>query len=153
MNEPKFTGYNVLNNNFRQYAMESDTIDTVMNMINTSGKNRAQRKRLEKALAKTTKLTQRAEEKIHKKIYTKYKQITDQDFVHFNAIIGLVMANEYGWVEEDDNEQITDLFNKIQDYMRKYNEEDMGTAQAVRDLEDITGICLISDLEANGNAE
>ena len=138
----------MLDNKFRQYAMNSDTIDDVANMINSSGASRAQRRRLEKALAKTTKLTKKAEEKIHKGIYEEYKQITDQDFVHFNAVLGLVMAKEYGWVEEDGNEQITELFEKIQEYMRRFNEEGMGTSAAVKELEGITGIQLISDLEA-----
>ena len=144
---------NMLDNKFRQYAMESDTIDDVANMINSSGANRAQRRRLEKALAKTNKLTKKAEEKIHKGIYNKYKQLTDQDFVHFNAILGLVMCNEYGWVEEEDNEQITELFERIQDYMRKYNEEGKSTKDAVMELENLTGIQLISDLEVNGETE
>lgn len=141
------TPFNVLSN---QYIKESDQIDEIANMINNSGANRAQRRRLEKTLAKTTKLSQKAMDKLSEKAYKEYMDITDRDFIHFNAVLGMVMYEDYHWTEDETQEhgQITSLMERIQKKMKKYLNQGWTTEDIVKELEDKTGICLVSDLES-----
>lgn len=139
--------FNVLSN---QTKKETDEIDEIANMINNSGANRAQRRRLEKTLAKTTKLSQKAMDKLSEKAYKEYTEITDKDFVHFNAVLGMVMYEDYHWTEDENQEhgQITSLMERIQKKMRKYLNNGWTTEDIVKELEDKTGICLVSDVES-----
>ena len=140
---------NVLSNTLRDKFMEQDVIDSVANMINTSGANRAQRRRLEKGLARANKLSESAQKKLDHSAYNKYKEITDRDFVHFNAVLCLVMYEDYGWKETEDNDhgQITSLMERIQKKMRKLQEEDYTTEDIVDMVDNLTGIKLISDID------
>lgn len=139
---------NVLSNTYRDKFLEQDTIDTVANMINTSGANRAQRRRLEKSLAKTNKLSAKVHDKIEHKIYNKYKDITDEDFTHFNAILALVMYEDYRWREDETHDQITSLLERFQHKMQKYKDLNYTTDKVCKEVEELTGIVLISDIKA-----
>ena len=143
---------NVLDNSFRNKVMEQDVIDTVANMINTSGANRAQRRRLEKGLARANKLSEKAQKKLDYSAYNKYKAITDEDFVHFNAVLALVMYEDYRWEEDPDAEhgQITSLMERIQKKMRKLQKDGYSTKDIVNRVYELTGIQLVSDIEASG---
>lgn len=155
----KLPGLNVLSNSGRDALndniMHDDVIDAVANMINTSGKNRAQRRRLERGLARTNKLTEKAQKKINNSLYEEYKSVTDKDFVHFNAILALVMYDDYRWreTEENDHGQITSLLERIQKKMTKYLEMDYSTEDICKEVYKKTGIMLFSDLEANNIKE
>lgn len=143
---------NVLDNSFRNKIMEQDVIDSVANMINSSGANRAQRRRLEKGLARANKLSEKAQKKLDYSAYNKYKAITDKDYVHFNAVLALVMYEDYRWKEDPDAEhgQITSLMERIQKKMRKLKDKGYETEDIVNRVYELTGIQLISDLEASG---
>ncbi len=138
------TPLNVFSNQYRQ---ENNQIDQIANMINTSGANRGQRRRLEKTLAKTTKLSQKAMAKLEDKAYEKYMGIAERDFVHFNAILGLVMYEDYHWKESEDQEhgQILSLMERIQKKMKKYQDMDYTTEDVARELQEKTGITLVTD--------
>lgn len=143
-------GMNVLSNTFRDKFLETDTIDAVANMINTSGANRAQRRRLEKGLAKTNKLSSKAYNHIENKVYNKYKEVTDEDYIHFNAVLALVMYEDYNWKETPDNThgQITSLLERLQKKMTKLKEEGYTTQDIVNKVDELTGILLVSDIDA-----
>ena len=139
---------NVFSNSYRQ---ENDQIQEVANMINNSGMSRSQRRRLEKTLSKTNKLSQKAMDKLENKAYKKYREIVDVDFVHFNAILGLVMYEDYHWKEEATQEhgQITSLMERIQKKMLKYQDMGYTTEDVAKELEDKTGIMLVTYSEDN----
>ena len=147
-----YQGLNVLSNQSRKNLdiANIDTIDEVANMIKSSGASRGERRRLEKALAKTNKLSakalKKAQEKVNYEAYEEYKDITDLDFVHFNAILGLVMCDDYHWKEDGlDHGQITSLFERIQTKMAKYNNLKKSTEDICKELYQKTGIILNSD--------
>lgn len=155
MNNKQFPGLNVLSNDSRETLnnniMNTDVIDAVANMINTSGKNRAQRRRLEKGLARTNKLSEKAQKKLDYSLYHEYKAVTDKDFVHFNAILALVMFEDYRWIETEENDhgQITSLLERVQKKMLKYKDKNFSTEDICREVYKKTGIMLYSDIESN----
>lgn len=149
-----YQGLNVLNNKTRSAMPDItniDTIDEVANMIKSSGASRGERRRLEKALAKTNKLSakalQKAQSKVNMKAYEEYREIAELDFVHFNAILGLVMCEDYHWKEKDSEEhgQLFSLFDRIQAKMKKYNKLGYSTKQVCERFEEVSGIMLMTD--------
>ena len=85
--------------------------------------------------------------KLEYSAYEKYRDITDNDFVHFNAILALVMYEDYHWKETDeqDHGQITSLLERIQKKLRKYQAMKYTTDDIVREVHKKTGILLIPD--------
>lgn len=144
-------GLNFLSNQARDNLTNMDTIDEVANMIKASGASRGERRRLEKALAKTTKLSNKARAKAQCNLdysaYEEFREITDLDFVHFNAVLGIVMYEDYHWKEDENQEhgQILSLFERIQAKMRKYKNSGTSTKDICKELENLTGIVLLPD--------
>ncbi|MBR6289324.1 MAG: hypothetical protein IKR19_08315 [Acholeplasmatales bacterium] len=138
---------NPLNVMSNQKRSEINQVDEIADMINKSAVNRAQRRRIEKSIARTTKLSQKTMEKLQNSAYEKYKEVTDKDFVHFNAILALVMYEDYHWKEDEnqDHGQITSLMERIQKKMRKYQDLEYSTEDLAREVYKKTGILLISD--------
>ena len=147
---------NVLSNAKRNELIDVnnfDTIDEVANMIKAHGASRGERRRLEKALAKTNKLSakalKKAQERVNYEAYESYKESVDMDFTHFNAILGLVMVEDYHWKEDDTHDQITSLFDRFQAKMQKYNKLDWTTQDICKYLKELTGVTLITDHQKN----
>ena len=140
---------NVLSNQSRTEVTLDQQIDEIANLINATGGNRAQRRRIEKSIAKTTRLSEKTIKKIENSAYEKYRDITDKDYVHFNAILALVMYEDYHWKETDEQEhgQITSLMERIQKKIRKYQNMNYSTKDIVKEVYKKTGILLISDGE------
>ena len=147
---------NVLSNAKRNELIDVnnfDTIDEVANMIKAHGASRGERRRLEKALAKTNKLSakalKKAQDRVNYEAYEAYKESVDMDFTHFNAILGLVMVEDYHWKEDDTHDQITSLFDRFQAKMQKYNKLDWTTQDICKYLKELTGVTLIPDHQTN----
>ncbi len=141
--------YNFLSNDYRDKMNQMDQVDEIANLLKSSGASRAERRRIEKAISKTTKISEKTHKKLMERAYNEYKYDVDTDFVHFNSILGLVMYEEYGWEETDDNEQITELFTKIQEKMMECKEKNMTTTDITDKLYDLTGIRLVSENDPN----
>lgn len=135
---------NVLSNDLRN---DEDTIDKVAAMINNSGYNRSQRRRLEKALCRTQKLTERAQKQLDHSAYKEYQAAVDKNFVHFFAALGLCMMEHYNWKETPDNDhgQLTSLFERLTKTLQKYHDMGYETEDLVKLLDEKTGILLVPD--------
>ena len=116
-------------------------------MLTAPGVSRTERKQILRALNKTTRLTEKAQKRLDQSAYEKYRDITDLDFVHFNAILGLVLYEDYHWKEDENQEhgQITSMMERIQKKMRKYQKLGYSTHDIVKELDDKTGILLVPD--------
>ena len=124
-----------------------DTITQVASMINNSGMNRSQRRRLEKALKTTETITAHAQKHVNKKAYKEFQNILDVDMVHFFACLGITMYRSYHWTETEDNEhgQITSLFERVNKTMKDYAAKGIETPEIVNELDELTGIRLIPE--------
>lgn len=129
--------------------VNQDPVEQVANMINDKSVSPSQRKRLERSLNKIDNIYKHAQNKLDYSAYEKYRDITDLDFVHFNAILGITMYEDYHWTESEDVEhgQITSLMERIQKNMRKYKNMGCSTKDVAKKLEELTGIVLVPDNE------
>ena len=139
-NEP----LNVLSSAYRE---KLSPVDEVAQMLTAPGVSKTERKQILRALNKTTRLTEKAQKRLDQSAYEKYRDITDLDFVHFNAILGLVLYEDYHWKEDENQEhgQITSMMERIQKKMRKYQKLGYSTQDIVKELDDKTGILLVPD--------
>ena len=138
------TPFNVLSNASRD---SMSTVDQVSQMLSAPGVSKSERKQIRRALNKTRQLTSKAQARLDQSAYEKYRDITDMEFVHFNAVLALTMYHDYRWTEDDSQEhgQITSLMERIQKRMRKYQEAGKTTKDIVKELEEKTGIVLVPD--------
>lgn len=134
--------FNVLSSENRSHQ---DTLDQVAAMINNSGMNRGQRRRLEKALAKTEKLTEKAQRKLDYNAYKTYQAAVDKNFLHFFAILSLVMGEDYRWKEDESSDQITSLLERVGKKLEKYANKGYTTEDLVKIVEDKYGIVLLPE--------
>lgn len=134
------TPFNMLSKEYRENV---DAVAEVAAMINNSGKNRGQRRRLEKALAKTSVIYQHAQNRVDKSAYKEYQHYLDENFRRFFAVLGVIMKNQYGWEESENKEDISELFTKINSYLVEY--QNMSTDEVCKICEETTGLILTSD--------
>ena len=135
----KYQGFNVL----ADRIPTEDAITEVANMLNNSGKNRSQRRRLERSLRQIDRITTHAQERLDKSAYEEYERRVDQNFIHFFAILGLTFLEDYNWKEDDTHGQIVSLFKRVDAKIRKYAELGYDTDGLVELLEEKTGIELV----------
>ena len=135
--------FNVLNNSNND---QQETINTVAAMINNSGYNRGQRRRLEKALGKTTKLSQKLQDKINKHAYSEYQNAVDKNYVHFFSVLALTLLEDYRWREDDTHDQISSMLERVGKKIDKYADQGYSTEDIAKLVEEKTGIVLIPDI-------
>lgn len=134
---------NVLSN---QSRTEQDAINQVAAMINNSGYNRGQRRRLEKALTKTNKLTEKAQKKISDGAYKEYQKAVDTNYIHFFAALSITMSERYHWKEDEQHDQITSLLESVGRTIDKYAGMGYTTEDLSKYVEDTLGIVLVPDI-------
>ena len=133
---------NVLNPKF---VNTDDAISEVAAMINNSGKNRNQRRRLERALRKTENIVTHAQNRLDQSAFREYEKIAEKDMVHFFAILGIVFVDDYKWKEDDTHNQIESLFRRMSSKIDYFANHGMTTDDIVKLLEDKTGIVLVPE--------
>ena len=133
---------NVLNPKF---VNTDDAISEVAAMINNSGRNRNQRRRLERALRKTENIVTHAQNRLDQSAFREYEKIAEKDMVHFFAILGIVFVDDYKWKEDDTHNQIESLFRRMSSKIEYFANQGMTTDDIVKLLEDKTGIVLVPE--------
>lgn len=132
---------NVLNQN--KDFMSEDAISQVANMINASGANRSQRRRLEKDLGKIENIMAHTQKRVDRSAFVQYQQACDENMRTFFAILGIVMSKNYSWKNEEGDEQIEELFDIINAYLVEY--QDSSVDDICKICEEVTGIQLVSE--------
>ena len=141
----KYANLNVLNNQKIEDEFSMDAIDQVAGMIKSSGKNRSQRRRLERSLGKMQTILEHSQKHLDRSAYEEYKKAVDMNYAHFFATLSMVMLEDYRWREDDTHDQISSLLERINKKLEKYAARNM-TTQDILDLcEDKVGIQLIPD--------
>lgn len=137
---------NVLN-----YASKAqqDPITQVAAMINNSGMNRGQRRRLEKALARTEKLTEKAQKKLDREKYKEYKAAVDRNFMHFFATLALTMGEDYHWREDEQHDQISSLLERLEKKLEKLSAQGYTTDDIVKLVDEKYDLLLVSKEDGN----
>lgn len=128
-----------------EYINTQDAIAEVAAMINNSGANRNQRKRLERALRKTENIYSHAQKRLDHSAYKEYERVAEMDMVHFFAILGIVFVDDYKWQEDDTHNQIESLFRRMSAKIKYFANQGMSTEDIVKLLEDKTGIVLVPE--------
>ena len=140
----KYQSLNVLNQKKRNDYMSDDCIQEVANMINShSGTNRAQRKRLERALNKVENIYRQTQKRVDRSAFKSYMQASDENMRTFFAILGIVMVKNYGWKNEDGCEQVEELYDILNSYLDEYQEYTVD--EVCKICESVTGVQLISE--------
>lgn len=132
---------NVLNQN--KDFMSDDAISQIANMINTSGGNRAQRKRLERALRKTENIQKHAQDHLNRRAYKEFQQCLDSNMTRFFSVLGIVLKTQYGFEESEDKEEISHMFDLLNTYLVEYQE--LSTDEVAKICYETTGIQLIAE--------
>lgn len=142
-----YQSLNVLSAKNTSDFMSDDAIATVAQMINTSGANRSQRRRLEKSLKRVETIRTYAQKHLDDSAYKQYAKAVDDNFIHFFACLGLTMIDEYKWKEtpENDHGQISSLLERVGKTIDKYANEGYDTEGLVKLFEEKTGIVLVAD--------
>lgn len=136
----KYQRLNVLSQTNRDY-MSDDCIQQVANMINASGSNRSQRKRLERALNKVENIYSQAQKRVDRTAYREYQYTLDGMMVRFFSVLGIVLKNKYGFQESEDQEEISDMFNALNSQFEQLR--DVSTEEISDMCFEQTGIRLI----------
>lgn len=134
--------FNVLSN---ESITQQNTLDQVAAMINSAGYNRGQRRRLEKALSKTNKLSQKCQKKLGENIYKEYQAAVDQNCVHFFSILALTLIEDYRWKEDDTHDQVSSMLERVGKKIDKYAAQGYTTQDLAQLVEKETGIVLVPD--------
>ena len=123
--------------------MSEDSITQVANMINTCGKNRKQRRRLEKSLGRTETILRYTQKHVDDSAYKEYQRAVDENFIHFYSTLGLLMVEDYKWKEDENHNQVESLFRRLDKKLEYYDSKGLTTKDIVQLLEEKTGICLV----------
>lgn len=145
----KYQSLNVLSQKKPNDVMSDDAVQQVANMINASGVNRSQRKRLERSLRKTSNIMSHVQERVDKTAYKEYQKAVDMNYVHFFSCLALTMMEDYGWKETPDNDhgQISSLMERVNKKIEKYANMGYSTENIIDLVEEKTGIRLVPDSE------
>lgn len=144
----KYQTLNVLSQrSFLDDYKDRNAVNEVTAMVNTAG-NRRTRRKIEKSLIKTENILRYADKKAAERANEEIIKRTDSNYVHFFAILALTMYEDYRWRESDDNDhgQITSLMERLNKKMVKY--EGYSTEEVVKIVDDLTGILLMTDKQA-----
>ncbi len=133
---------NVLSKTKRE---QENTLAEVAAMINNSGMNRGQRRRLEKALKKTETITSHSQKKLDKSAFKEYQNCLDQSMTHFFAAMAMCMYEQYHWKEDDTHDQISSLMVRLSRTIDKYAAQGYTTEDLTKLVEDKTGIVLVPE--------
>ncbi len=143
-------GLNVLANSPKSDDFMSDkAISELASMINAAGRNRAERKRLQRTLRKTENIRKAVQQNVDMSAYREFSKIVDQNFTHFFACLGILMHDKYHWQETEDHEhgQIVSLFERLNKLIDKYADMNYSTQDICDELYEKTGIQLMMDEE------
>lgn len=143
-----YSNLNVLSNKNRiPCEISDDAVEQIANMIKATGKNREQRKRLEKSLGNMQKAIQYSQKYLDKSAYREYQDAVDKNYTQFFAALGLTMAQDYRWREDETHDQISSLMERVNHKLEKYNKDGVfDTEGIISDCEKFAGVTLIPTL-------
>lgn len=121
--------------------MSDETISEVAAMINSRGANRAQRKKIAKALSKTQTIVEHAQKRLDRSSYKEYQNNLDVMMLRFYSVLGIVLKTRYHFQETEGNEQITEMFELLNSYLEEYRE--LSSEEVARICYNTTGIELL----------
>lgn len=137
-----YNNLNVFDQNRIPREISADAIDQVAAMINGSGKNRAQRRRLEKSLGKMETVLEHSQKYLDRSAYKHYQDAVDTNFLHFFATLAMVMKQDYKWREDETHDQISSLLERVGKKLDKFADMGYSTEDIVKMVDDELDITL-----------
>lgn len=131
----KYQSLKVLN---QRNPLSEDAVTQVAAMLNNSGANRKQRRKLEKALTKTQNIMEHAQRRVDRSSFKEYQNNLDVMMVRFYSVLGIVLKSHYNFEETEDKEQISEMFETLNCYLEEYR--DVSLEDLVRMCYETTGI-------------
>ena len=131
----KYQSLNVLSQSKRKELFSDDTVGEVANLINASGENRSQRRRLERTLRKVENITAHAQKHLDDSAYKEYQKRLDTNYLYFFSCLALTMADKYKWKEDETHDQISSIIESVDKTISKYANQGY-TAKQLADLVD-----------------
>ena len=146
LNQPK----NVLND-----ITSDDAVAQVARMIDNSGANRKERRRLERDLGKVENIVAHTQARVDKSAYKEYeKQVEeknkefqkclDSNFLHFMSCLAMTMYEDYRWREDKQHDQISSLLERVINTMEKYARRGYSTEAIVKMVDEKLDIQLVA---------
>lgn len=146
LNQPK----NVLND-----ITSEDAVAQVARMIDNSGANRKERRKLEKDLGKVENILAHTQARVDKSAYKEYeKQVKeknkefqkclDSNFLHFMSCLAMTMYEDYRWREDKQHDQISSLLERVGNTMEKYARQGYSTEDIVKMVDEKLDIQLVA---------
>ena len=131
----KYQSLNVLN---KSNLLTEDAVTQVAAMLNNSGANRKQRRKLEKALTKTQSIVEHAQRRVDRSSFKEYQNNLDVMMLRFFSVLGIVLKTKYNFEETEDNEQITEMFETLNSCLEEYR--NLSAEEVAKICYDSTGI-------------
>ena len=126
--------------------MSDDAITEVANMINNSGANRKQRRKLARDLGKVENILSHTQKHVDNKAYEEYQRRIDKDFLHFFACLALVAGEDYHWREDEKHDQISSLLERVGKKIDKYSAMGYTTEDLVKLVDEKYDLQLVSEV-------
>ena len=141
----QYQSLNVLSQKKRSDFMSDDAISEVANMINASGENRNQRRRLERSLRKIENIHNHVQKHLDRSSYKEYQTRLDENYVHFFCCLALTMGEKYKWKEDETHDQISSILESVDKTISKYANQNYSTDDLVELVDELYDIRLVAD--------
>ena len=115
-----------------------NTADIIAAKVASAG-NRSERRRILKALNKTSTIAAYTQEKLGKEARKEVEERSNESFGYIMSMAGILLHDEYGWSDDD----ISDFFTGISNRLNGEWAEGKSAEDVAKELDEKTGIKLV----------
>ena len=123
---------------YGKYFVENGTVDKVEDLISKAG-NRSERRKILKALNKTTRIAEHANKKIRADANEELAERANESFGYIMSMFGIVLHDKYGW----EDEQVEEMFTEVSERLSGKWSEGKTVDDVAQELFEKTGIELV----------
>ena len=121
---------------------DSEIVNMVASQVAKAG-NRAERRKILKALNKTKTIEHYTSRKINERADNEVKDRVDMNFSYIMAACGIVLHEKYHWKNDGEHGQISSFIERVSKELQTMGESGMSAEDAINKLEEVTGIELV----------
>lgn len=126
-------------NDYSKYFMPTESaVDVVARQVSAVG-NRSERRRILKALNKTEKITQHAQQRVASDAKKEINERSKDSFGFIMSMFGIVLHDKFGW----DDEKIAEMFTEVSQRLDGEWAEGKTIEDVAKELFEKTGIELV----------
>ena len=121
---------------------DSEIVNMVASQVAKAG-NRAERRKILKALNKTKNIEHYTSRKINERADEEVKQRVDMNFGYIMSAVCIVLHDKYHWKNDGEHGQISAFIERVSKELQIMGESGMFAEDAIKKLEEVTGIELV----------